>query len=171
MKIVLIGYRGTGKSTVATMLGNRLDWPTVSTDAKIIEQAQLPIPRIVQQFGWEHFRRLESDVCESLRSADQVVIDTGGGVVTREENIAALKPQAKVFWLTASVPTIYQRIGGDTQRPSLTEGKTFIQEIEEVLEQRTPLYRAASDFEISTDGKSITEIATKILAQISEEKP
>jgi len=168
MKIVLIGYRGTGKSTVATILGERLGWPIVSTDAEVIHRAQLPIPEIVRKFGWDYFRSLESEVCQNLASADRLVIDTGGGVIMRQENVHALKPNAKLFWLTAAIPTISERIGGDTQRPSLTEGKTFIQEIEDVLKERNPLYQAASDVVINTDDRSVQVIAAEILAQIPD---
>ena len=168
MKIVLIGYRGTGKSTVASIVGTRLGWPTVSTDAEIVRRAQLSIPDIVKQFGWDHFRTLESEVCQSLATRDHLVIDTGGGVIIRQENVQALKPNAKVFWLTASIGTISQRIKGDTQRPALMEGKTFIQEIEEILEQRNPLYQAAADYVIQTDARSIQTIAAEILTQFPE---
>ncbi|MEC4674751.1 MAG: shikimate kinase [Nitrospirota bacterium] len=168
MMIVLIGSRGTGKSTVATIVGEHLGWQTVSIDGEIVRLAQLSIPEIVKQFGWDHFRTLESEVCQSLATSDHLVIDTGGGVIIRKENVRALKPNAKVFWLTANISTISQRIGGDTQRPSLTEGKTFIQEIEEVLEQRNPLYQAAADFVINTDGRSTQAIADEILAHFSD---
>ena len=168
MKIVLIGYRGTGKSTVATIVGKRLGWQIVSTDAEVISRAQLSIPDIVKQYGWNHFRTLESEVCQRLATADHLVIDTGGGVIIKQENVQALKLNAKMFWLTANVSTITRRIGGDTQRPSLTEGKTFIQEIEEILEQRNPLYQAAADYIIKTDNRSIQEIADDIFAQFSE---
>jgi len=168
MMIVLIGYRGTGKSTVATLVGKHLGWQTLSTDAEIMRRAQLSIPDIVKQFGWDHFRTLETEVCHSLANSDHLVIDTGGGVIIKQENVQVLKQNAKVFWLTASIATISRRIGGDTQRPSLTEGNTFIQEIEEVLEQRTPLYQAAADFVINTDDRSTQAIALEILAHFSE---
>ena len=168
MKIVLIGYRGTGKSTVAGLIANALGWSVVSTDKEIIRRANLSIPSIVQQFGWDHFRSIETEVCQSLAPKDHVVVDTGGGVITKSENLQALKPNAQVFWLTASVPTIMGRIKEDTQRPSLTEGKTFVQEIEEVLEQRTPLYQSAADFTIGTDHRSAREIAEEILNRFSE---
>lgn len=168
MMIVLIGYRGTGKSTVATSLGKHLGWKTVSTDAEVVRREQLSIPNIVKQFGWDQFRKIESEVCQSLANSDHLVIDTGGGVILKQENLQALKPNGKVFWLTASISTISHRIGGDTQRPSLTEGKTFLQEIEEVLAQRNPLYQAAADSVIHTDGRSIQAITAEILAQFSE---
>ena len=122
MNLVLIGYRGTGKSTVAKILAAELGWQTVSTDALIIERAQQAIPDIVAQDGWDHFRDLETAVCLALKEHDQLVIDTGGGIILRTKNMDILKPNGLVFWLTATVSTITRRISHDTHRPSLTGG-------------------------------------------------
>ncbi|GJL54806.1 MAG: shikimate kinase [Nitrospirales bacterium] len=158
MNIVLIGYRGTGKSTVATLLGEKLCRTVVSTDAEVIARAKLPIPEIVEKFGWDHFRQLETTVCKAFGSQDHLVIDTGGGAILREENVAALKTNSVTFWLTAEIPTIASRIGGDTQRPSLSGTKTFVEEIEEILTNRTPKYQAAADHIIPTDHASPDQI-------------
>ncbi|MDT7043303.1 shikimate kinase [Candidatus Nitronereus thalassa] len=165
MNLILIGYRGTGKSTVARLLASRLGWQTVSTDARIVERAQLYIPDIVAQFGWDHFRDLETTVCQELKGKDHLIIDTGGGAILREANVEALKPGGMMCWLTASIETISQRIAGNAQRPSLTSGKTFIEEIEEVLAKRTPKYEAAADFIVETDRRSAEQIADQILAE------
>ena len=129
MNLVLIGYRGTGKSTVAELLATRLGWRAVSTDAQIVEKAQMNIPDIVAGNGWEHFRNLETEICLALKDQDRLVIDTGGGLILRPANVEALKPNGLIFWLTAAVTTITRRISDDTQRPALTAGKTFIEEI------------------------------------------
>ena len=128
MNIVLMGYRGTGKSTVGRLLAARLGREFVSTDAEIVKRAQRTIPEIVAQEGWEYFRDLESDICRELASRDQLVIDTGGGAILRAQNVEALKKNSTVFWLMASVETIAKRIGGDNQRPSLTGTKSFVDE-------------------------------------------
>ena len=167
MNIVLIGYRGTGKSTVAAILASRLSWQTISTDEEIIRQAQLSIPDIVARFGWDHFRNLESEVCRSLGERDHLVIDTGGGVIVKPENVEALKPKGLFFWLTATVPIIIQRIGGNTQRPPLKGGKTFIEEIEEVLREREPKYAAAGNYVLATDCVPPEQIADQVLGHLS----
>ena len=164
MNIVLIGYRGTGKSSVATVLASRLRWERVSTDAEIMSRAKRSIPEIVQAFGWEYFRDLESDVCRDVGGKDSLIIDTGGGAILRPQNVQALKVNGRLFWLTAEIPTIEARIGGDTQRPSLTGSKSFIEEIAEVLEERRPKYRAAADHVVPTDNRSVTQVADTILA-------
>jgi shikimate kinase len=167
MNIVLIGYRGTGKSSVGKALAQRLERRLISTDAEIVTRAGLPIPEIVQRFGWEHFRNLESEVCHELAGQDGLVIDTGGGAILRQQNVDRLKANGRLFWLTAEVRTIAERIGGDTQRPSLTGTKSFVEEIGEVLREREPKYRAAADHVVPTDGKSVGEIVQTILANLN----
>ncbi|MGD9248479.1 MAG: shikimate kinase, partial [Desulfobacteraceae bacterium] len=92
------------------------------------------------------------------------IIDTGGGVIERPENIAALNERGTIFWLKASVDTIVRRIAGDDQRPALIEGKTFTQEVAEVLEDRSPKYRSAAHYEIETDDLTPAQVAEKIIS-------
>ncbi|HJS66217.1 MAG TPA: shikimate kinase [Nitrospiraceae bacterium] len=166
MNIVLIGYRGTGKSTVGKLLAMRLGRQFVSTDEEIIKRAKRTIPEIVAQEGWEYFRDLESDVCRELAGRDRLVIDTGGGAILRTQNVEALKKNGILFWLTASVETITKRIGRGNQRPSLTGSKSFIDEIQDVLRERTPKYQAASDHVITTDDQSIKQLVEIILTRV-----
>ena len=166
MNIVLIGYRGTGKSTVGKLLAARLGRELVSTDAEIINRAKRTIPEIVTQEGWEYFRNLESDICRELASRDKLVIDTGGGAILRTQNVEALKKNGIVFWLTASIETIGKRIGGDDQRPSLTGGKSFVDEIGDVLRERTPNYQTAADHTIVTDDRSINQLVETLLGLV-----
>jgi shikimate kinase len=165
MNIVLIGYRGVGKSTVGKVLAARLGRQLISTDAEVAKRAGGTIPEIVAAHGWEHFRDLESQVCLELAGRLGLVIDTGGGAILRPENVEALRKSGRLVWLTASVPTITGRIGGDTQRPSLTGAKSFIDEIEEVLRERRPKYQAAAHHVVTTDGRSIEQIAEDVLAE------
>ena len=165
MNIVLIGYRGTGKSSVAHILGKRLGRTVISTDAEIVKGAGRSIPQIVEEFGWDHFRRLETEICRNLEGQTNLIIDTGGGLVLKEENVNILKAHGTIFWLTAEVPTIAKRISADTQRPSLSGTKSFVEEIEDILKERIPKYQAASNFTISTDQKTPETIATTILSQ------
>jgi len=167
MNIVLIGYRGTGKSTVANILGQCLGWKVISTDAEIVKESGQSIPQIVEQFGWDHFRELETQMCRKLQDQTNLIIDTGGGLILKEENVKILKANGTFFWLTAEVPTIVQRISGDTQRPSLSGTKTFVEEIEDILKERTPKYQAAATHGIPTDQTSPSQIADSILSLIS----
>jgi shikimate kinase len=167
MNIVLIGYRGTGKSTVAKILGHRLERTIMSTDTEIVKKAGQSIPQIVEQFGWDHFRDLETQMCRKLEDQTDLIIDTGGGLILKEENVNILKANGTIFWLTAEVSTIVKRISGDTQRPSLSGNKTFVEEIEDILKERTPKYQTAADHVIPTDRTTPHQIADAILSFIA----
>ena len=167
MNIALIGYRGTGKSTVAKILGQRLGRTVVSTDDEIVREAAQSIPKIVEQYGWDHFRELETQICKKLQGQTNLILDTGGGLVLKDENVRILKANSKLFWLTADVSTIVSRIAGDTQRPSLSGTKSFVEEIEEILQIRIPLYEAAADVILPTDQETPDSLADKILANYS----
>ncbi len=169
MNIVLIGYRGTGISTIGKRLASRLSRQLVSTDKEIVNRTGRSIPDIVAEHGWDYFRDLESEVCRELAGRDNLVIDTGGGAILRQQNVAVLKQNGKLFWLTASVDTIAKRIGNDSQRPSLTGTKSFVEEIEGVLRERTPKYQAAADHILSTDGRSIDELVKSLIATFEAE--
>ncbi|HEY6873343.1 MAG TPA: shikimate kinase [Geobacteraceae bacterium] len=163
MNIVLIGYRGTGKSVVGKLLASRLGMTYVGMDAAIVERAGMSIPEIVAESGWPRFRDIESAEARELAGRDSLVIDTGGGVIERPENIEVLQKNALVFWLKASVATIVSRIQGCTERPSLTAGKSFTEEVAEVLERRTPLYKSAAHYEIDTDPLTPEQIVGRIV--------
>lgn len=163
MNIVLIGYRGTGKSVVAELVATHLELSCVGMDARIVERAGMPIPEIVEKYGWPGFRDRETELAQELAKRDDLVIDTGGGVIERPENMQALGKDAVVFWLKASVPTIVSRIQGDTERPSLTGEKSFTEEVEEVLSRRFTNYRDAAHHEIDTDRLTPKEVAQRIV--------
>lgn len=164
MNIVLIGYRGTGKSHVGRILAKRFGLELVSMDAEIVKVAGKTIPEIVAESGWPAFRDLESAEARKLAGCDGLVIDCGGGVIERPENVGILQRNAIVFWLRAEVDTIVGRIADDNQRPALVAGKTFTEEISEVLAVRTPKYRAAAHHEIATDTLTPEEVAAQIAA-------
>jgi shikimate kinase len=165
MNLVLIGYRGTGKSAVAEVLSRKLGRTAVSLDGEIVREAGMPIPEIVEKHGWPWFRDLESEIVERFSLRDGAILDTGGGVVLRPENTEKLRRSGVLFWLKASVDVIVARIQESTERPSLTEGRSFLDEVEEVLSERLPLYRAAADREIDTDPLTVTDVADEIVRE------
>lgn len=162
MNLILIGYRGTGKSVAGRTVAQRLKMEYVGMDDRIVERAGISIPEIVERYGWTRFRDLESELAAELARRDDLVIDTGGGVIERPENIAALKASGRIVWLTASVETIVARIQHDTQRPALVEGKTFTEEVADVLAARTAKYQNASQYQIATDELTPEQVADKI---------
>ncbi len=168
MNIVLIGYRGTGKSAVGKIVARRLKMKCISMDARIVETAGMPIAQFVEKYDWPRFRDLETEVARELALQDNLVIDTGGGVIERPENIPALEKNGMVIWLKASPEVIVDRIKNGTDRPALTEGKTFTEEVADVLEKRTPKYQAAARFEIDTDALSLDQVAYGVIETYRE---
>jgi shikimate kinase len=163
MILVLIGYRGTGKSTVGEVLSKRLGMRYICMDHEIEKKAGMTTPEIVAQYGWQKFRDIESEVTRELTWFDNFILDTGGGVIERPENIKDLQTNAAVFWLKATIETVIARIQTGTQRPALTSGKTFIEEVAEVLERRTPIYQSAAHYEIDTDDSTPEQVAERII--------
>ena len=170
MNIVLIGYRGTGKSTLGKIVAARLNRQLISTDQEIVRRTGSSIPDIVAAHGWDYFRDVETAVCQDLAGRDNLVIDTGGGAILRQQNVDVFKRNGRLIWLTASVDTIAARIGGETQRPSLTGTKSHVDEIRDVLCERVPKYQAAADLTIATDGRSIEELASFIVQSFARVK-
>jgi len=169
MNIALIGYRGTGKSVVGQIVAERLEMKRIAMDERIIEKAGMSIPDIVKNHDWAKFRDIESEVARELASLDNIIIDTGGGVIERPENIDALQSNSVIIWLKASVDTIVSRIQGGTERPSLTGGKSFTEEVAEVLERRTPKYDSAAQYEIDTDQLTPEQVADRVIEIWNEE--
>jgi shikimate kinase len=162
MNLVLIGYRGTGKSAVAAILAQELAMGAASLDEEIVREAGMPVPAIVEKHGWAWFRDLESDITRRFSERDGLILDTGGGVILRPENVENLRRNGVLFWLQASVEVIVDRIQASSERPALTAGKTFLEEVEEVLAERLPLYSAAADRAIDTDSLTPDAIAGEI---------
>jgi shikimate kinase len=162
MNIVLIGYRGTGKSTIARKLGELLSMSVVGMDDEIVRRAGRGIPEVVAEHGWDHFRDIESELAAELGGRDNLIVDAGGGIIVRSQNVESLKKNGIVFWLVADEKTIVGRIMGDDQRPSLSGSKSFTDEVSEVLAERAPKYKAAADHSIDTAGQSADESARAI---------
>ncbi|HQO77949.1 MAG TPA: shikimate kinase, partial [Thermodesulfobacteriota bacterium] len=118
---------------------------------------------------WEHFRDIESELVQELARRNDFIIDAGGGVVVRQSNIQLLRNTGRLFWLKARPETIAERIRNDTERPSLSGVKTFLEEIEDILTERTPLYQQAADYELDTDRASPEEIAEEIEGMVQQD--
>jgi shikimate kinase len=170
LNIVLIGYRGAGKSRVGMQLAERLGREFIDTDRLIEERQGASIGNIVKSHGWEHFRNLEKRVIEEIAGGDPCVIAPGGGAVTDPGNVRRLKERGLVIWLKAKPEVLAERMGGDPQtdhsRPSLT-GRGILEEIVEVLSVRNPLYERAADFQIDTSNLGIEEVLERILSILS----
>lgn len=169
-KVMLIGYRATGKSSVGRLLAARLGVDFVDTD-RLLEAQYGPISRLVAEKGWDFFRAREKEVLASLVALENGVLATGGGAVLHQDVWPDLMASGLAVWLTATAPVIRQRLAADEtvnqgQRPSLT-GSDIQHEIETVLAEREPLYRSGSHLAIETGVKSIAEIVEMIETALS----
>jgi len=169
MHITLIGYRATGKTTLARLLAERLGVDWVDADVEIERVAGKPIRAIFADDGEPAFRDIEAAVIADLCRRDNLVLAAGGGAPLREESRRAMKAAGKVVWLKASPETIHRRMTGDTttpdRRPNLTD-RGPLEEIEHLLQQRSPVYRDAADVEIDTEGISPEQLIEEILKTI-----
>jgi len=165
MNVILMGYRGTGKSSVGEKLSQVLHLPFYDTDTLIEKLAGKTIQEMVGERGWGVFREREREVIKSLATTIESVIATGGGAVMDQENVDVLKKNGVLIWLTANVDAIIERMRADAdsvkRRPPLSRDD-FLQETVKVLEERIPVYRRLADFSVDTAGKEIDEIVGKI---------
>jgi shikimate kinase len=166
VNIYLIGYRCTGKTTVGRWLADRLGWGFVDSDEEIVRTHGMTIQHVVRAQGWEAFREKERQALARIARLDSHVVATGGGAVLDPGNVRRMKDTGTIYWLKATPGVIRRRMSGDgatgTLRPSLTSRGTD-DEVEPVLAQRTPLYRAAADVDVDTDGRSPEEIGQEII--------
>ncbi len=167
MALMLVGYRGTGKSTVARCLAAELHWHWLDADIVLEQRQGKTIAEIFASQGEAAFRDYESHILQELVRMKDHVIATGGGVVLRESNRQALAKAGHVVWLTARPATIDQRISADvtsaSRRPALTSADSR-EEIKQLLAVRTPLYRSVADFTVATDERTPAQITAEILA-------
>jgi shikimate kinase len=166
--LFLIGYRGTGKTTVAQLLAHRLGWDWADADMLLEARAGRNIRRLFAEDGEASFRDLEAALLAELSQSHQRVIATGGGVILRADNRQRLRSAGRTIWLTADAPTLWQRLQADAatadRRPPLTVGG--LAEIEELLRLREPLYRACANMIVETAGRSPAEVVEAILPQL-----
>jgi shikimate kinase len=170
MNIVLIGYRGTGKSAVSRALLGVLHCRRYSIDEEIILKTGKSIHEIVEQEGWCRFRAIESEVVEQISSKSRdSIIDCGGGVVVDERNIINLRRNGKVVLLTASLEKIIQRMSLNSDRPPLEGEFSFEEEQKKILSERDPKYRAAADCIFETTYAKPYNTAMKIIERFKKE--
>lgn len=169
MNIFLIGYRGSGKTTVARALAERLGWEWLDADVELERRAGRSIREIFAESGEQPFRDLESAVVADLAQLDKHVLALGGGAVLRDENRQELAGRGKVVWLQATPETLAARIAADpttaARRPNLT-GQGGLDEIRHLLAQREPIYQACADLAVDAASDSPENIAQQIAAAL-----
>lgn len=166
MNVVLIGYRGCGKTTVGRMLADRNDAGFIDTDALIVHQAGMSIADIFAAEGEPSFRKREEAAIRLATKTGGRIISVGGGAVESKSNRSALRSYGTVVWLQATAECLWQRISTDVasaeQRPDLAQGG--LEEVRAVLERRTPLYAELSHLALTTDAQAPKTIVEDIEA-------
>lgn len=167
--IVLIGFMGSGKSTISAYLQEPFGMEVVEMDDVIMEQQGMTIPEIFEKCGEEHFRDLETQLLIDMQDKTNVIISCGGGVALRERNVAEMKKNGKVILLTATPETVLERLKDSDDRP-LLRGNKNVEFIGGLMEKRREKYEAAADIMVATDGKSVFDICKEIIHRLVEEE-
>ena len=169
MNLILIGYRATGKTTVARVLSVRMGWEWMDADVEIERRAGKSIAEIFAQDGEPVFREIEAQVIGDLCKREELVLAAGGGAPLRPESRRAMRAAGQVVWLKAEPETIQARMWGDEttagRRPDLTD-QGGLAEIVDLLGKRTAIYRESAHIEVDTEGKTPEEIASEILENV-----
>ncbi len=148
-RILLIGFRGAGKTTLGKKMAEFLGLDFIDSDGEIEKREGLSIREIVEKNGWDYFRALEKEFLRELKEREGVVCALGGGAVLHKEELKSLKEDSLIIWVYADLETIKERLLKDektlSQRPSLTS-LSWEEELKELYEKRLPLYQEWADF-------------------------
>lgn len=171
VNIILIGFRGTGKTTAGRLVAERLGWEFIDADDYLQEKAGKDITTIFDEGGENAFRRMEESVIAELCGLEHRVIGAGGGAVLSKKNVKNMKKGGVVILLEADAETIYERLKADvktrSQRPRLTDGDLH-DEIVHLLEYRRKYYHKAADFTIDTSHLTPEETVQKAITAFEE---
>jgi shikimate kinase len=171
VNIVLIGYRGTGKTVVGRALSERLGRAFFDGDVYIEKKAGRTIKDMVATEGWPFFRAREKEAIRDLSAMKDCVIATGGGAVMDSDNVACLGENGAFVLLKANIDTMIERIQADEatseQRPNLLGGDIY-EETETVLRQRMPVYEEVADISVDTSHLTIDEVVEKIVQHLKK---
>lgn len=167
VNIVLIGFRGTGKSCVGKAVAELMKRRFIDADDYLEHKVGKTITEIFSESGEEGFRKIESEIIGELSLLDNVVIAAGGGAVLKEENVKNMKRNGFVVLLEADIETLHKRLSedieGGAQRPDLTDMKQY-EEIKYLLEYRRPFYKQAADYRVNTTELSVNQLAENVLS-------
>lgn len=162
--IVLIGFMGSGKSSIGRRVAAHFGFQFVDTDALLVAREGRAIAEIFAGEGEARFRDLETSVLKSLGVRERCVISTGGGVILRDENRALLRGLGLTVWLTASEDVIFERVSRTNKRPLLHTANPR-ETVTQLLAARRPLYEAAAQFTVDTTTLTHAAAADAVIAE------
>ncbi len=161
--IILIGFMGSGKTTIGTVLAKQLEYKFFDTDAFIVEKEGKTINAIFAENGEEYFRNTETKMLEEMeQTLERAIVSTGGGLPLRECNGVILKKLGFVVFLKVQKETVLKRLKGDDTRP-LLKGDNAEEKVDYLLEYRNPIYEYTAHVVIETDNKTVEEISEEII--------
>lgn len=163
--IYLIGFMGTGKTTISHKLQEMTGAKEVDMDAWIVKKNDMSINDMFDKFGETYFRDRETDAVREIAGTAPAIVSCGGGAVLRQENTQMMKNSGRIVLLTATPETVYERVKNSTDRP-LLNGHMNVEYIASLMEKRRELYAGACDISVATDGKTPSQIAEEILEAV-----
>lgn len=164
--IMLIGFMGSGKSTIAKYLSHILEMQDLETDEFIVKREDMTINEIFQRKGEEYFRRCENNALRELETRQGIIISCGGGMPMKDENVKLMKKNGKIVLLTASPETIYERVKYSNERP-LLNGNMNVEYIKDLMEKRKDRYESIADIVVDTNNKPIHVIAEEVVSKLA----
>jgi len=163
--VFLVGPMGSGKSAVGKYLARLLRTPFCDSDAEIERRTGVDIPYIFDKEGEAGFRQREREAIEALTSLPRIVLATGGGAILLAENRRVLSERGCVVYLETSVTQQADRVKQGRTRPLLANVDTTTK-LQQLMQERAPLYRGIADIVVSTDGRRVRTVAEEILRQL-----
>ena len=160
--IFLIGFMGSGKSTIARLIAKETQKELIEMDETIETEEGCSINQIFQVHGEVYFRDLESQLVERIAKKGGSIVSCGGGAVLREENVLKMRENGIIVYLSATPETIYKRVRHSTHRP-LLNGNMNVEYITQLMEKRLPMYESAADLVIDVNDKEKLDIVSEIL--------
>lgn len=164
--IFLVGFMGTGKTTVTSRLHKLLGREMVDTDEMIVEMEKTTIPEIFEKHGEPYFRDCETRTLEELKHHMKTIVSCGGGIVLRQQNVDLMHDSGRIVLLTATPETVLERVRHSTHRPILN-GNMNTEFIAGLQAKRRDYYQAAADVVIETDGKDVEAVCEEIVAKLA----
>lgn len=165
--IAIIGFMGTGKTTVSSALSKITGLKEIDVDAYIVEKAKMSISEIFEKYGEEYFRNLETESLREIANNKNQIISCGGGAVLKDENVDILKNSGTIVLLTATPETIFDRVKDYTHRPILNNDMS-LSHVKSLMEKREPRYQSVADIKVNVDSNDRILTCYDMLCKLEE---
>jgi shikimate kinase len=169
-RVLLVGFMGSGKTSVGRALARRLGWRFIDFDDEIVVEAGASIPEVFEKHGEPHFRALEAQVSERLLRERRVVLGSGGGWGAVPGRLSALPAGTESFWLQVSAPTVIRRTSEEPGTRPLLDRDDALREASRLLARRDPIYGRAR-WAVDTEHSSVEDVTARILEILQREHP